>query len=250
MTTAYPPDPMRPHLVPLGADADSAAPVFLDWETTPHLTIAAGTGYGTTSLIRLIVAHTVATGGTATVIDGWTCEYEEFVGVPGLDVAYEPPEIEDVIRSYVGDIEDRLRAAAKDPHLVTDGRVLAVDGLPALWHNAKEEEDHGLLWALTDLKRILLNGRAAGVHLVTDIDAATVVQQLDADLLRSATATLMIGPADHDLARLLGVDPLLERPRAGAAIWRTPAAVQGRQLDLPHITAEQARSLALGVIHS
>ncbi|MFD0353657.1 hypothetical protein ACFVHW_07890 [Streptomyces sp. NPDC127110] len=249
MTTTYTPDPARPHLVPLGTDPDIGALVFLDWETTGHLTIAAGPGYGTTTLIRLIAAHTVATGGTATVIDGWTCEYEEFADVPGLDIAYEPPEIEDVIRSYVGEIEDRLRAAAKDPDLAVDRRVLAVDGLAALWHNAKEEEDHSLLWALTDLKQILRTGRAAGVHLVTDIDAATVMQQLDADLLRSATATLTLGPADHDLARFLGTDPLLARPRAGAAIWRTPGD-QGRRLDLTHLTAEQARALALGVVHS
>ncbi|MFD9684115.1 hypothetical protein ACFWAD_29905, partial [Rhodococcus sp. NPDC059969] len=162
---------------------------------------------------------------------------------------YEPGEVRDVIRSYVGDMEDRLRAAATDPALVSGRRVLAVDGLAALWHNARQEEDHGLLWSLTDLKRILLTGRAAGIHLVTDIDAATVVQQLDADLLRSATATLLIGPADHDLARLLGVDPLLERPGVGAAIWRTPDTAQGRQLDLTHITASQARSLALGTLH-
>ncbi|MFJ3205857.1 hypothetical protein [Streptomyces sp. NPDC086989] len=249
MTTAFIPDPARPHLVPLGTDPATGAPVLLDWDTTPHLTIAANAGGGTTSLIRLIAAHTVATGGTATVIDGWTAEYEEFVDIPGLDVAYEPAEVRDVIRSYVDDMEDRLRAAATDPALISGRRVLAVDGLAALWHNAKDEEDHDLLWALTDLKRILLTGRPAGVHLVTDIDAATVMQQLDADLLRSATATLMIGPADQDLARLLGIDPLLERPREGAAIWRTPAAAQSRQLDLTHITAEQARSLALGALH-
>ncbi|MCY0922337.1 hypothetical protein OS965_29965 [Streptomyces sp. H27-G5] len=248
MTTAYAPDPTQPHLVPLGTDPATGAPVLLDWEMTPHLTIAAYAGQGTTSLIRLIAAHTVATGGTATVIDGWTAEYEEFTDIPGLDVAYEPGEVRDVIRSYVADMEDRLRTTSKGPVLVADRRVLAVDGLAALWHNAKQEEDQELLWALTDLKRILWTGRAAGVHLVTDIEAAIVMQQLDADLLRSATATLMIGPADHDLARLLGVDPLLERPGDGAAIWRTPAN-QGRELDLTYITAEQARTLALGTVH-
>ncbi|NXY98203.1 hypothetical protein HYE82_28300 [Streptomyces sp. BR123] len=247
MNTAYTPDPSRPHLVPLGTDPDSGAPVFLDWETTPNLTIAAKPGYGTTSLIRLIAAHTVATGGTATVIDGWNVEYEELAGVPGLDIAYEPPEIEDVVRSYIGDIEDRLRAVAEDPDLVADRRVLAVDGLATLWHNAKQDEDHDLLWALTDLKRIVLTGRAAGVHLVTDIDAAIAVQLLD-ELLRSATATLTLGTADHDLARLLGTDPLLARPRAGSAIWRTPGD-QGRRLDLAHLTAEQAHALALGTLH-
>ncbi|MER6522581.1 hypothetical protein ABT246_37840 [Streptomyces sp. NPDC001553] len=247
MITAFTPDPAQAHLVPLGTDPATGAPVLLDWDTTPHLTIAAGAGYGTTSLIRLIAAHTVA-GGTATVIDGWTAEYEEFTDIPGLDVAYEPAEVRDVIRSYVDDMEDRLRASATDPAPVFGRRVLAVDGLAALWHNAKDEEDHDLLWALTDLKRILLTGRAAGVHLVTDIDAAIVMQQLDADLIRSATDTLMIGPADHDLARLLGVDPLLERPGVGAAIWRTPGN-QGRELDLTYITAEQARTLALGTVH-
>lgn len=248
MTIAYTPDPNQPHLVPLGTDPATGAPVLLDWESTPHLTIAADAGQGTTSLIRLIAAHTVATGGTATVIDGWTAEYEEFTSIPGLDVAYEPCEIRDVIRSYVDDIEDRLRTTAQNPATILGRRVLAVDGLAALFHNAMQEEDHGLLWALTDLKRILLIGAAAGVHLVTDIDAAIIMQQLDADLLRSATATLMIGPADHDLAHLLGVDPLLERPGDGAAIWRTPAN-QGRELDLTYITAEQARTLALGTVH-
>lgn len=248
MTTAFTPDPAQARQVPLGTDPATGAPVVLDWDTTPHLTIAAGPGQGTTSLIRLIAAHTVATGGTATVIDGWTAEYEEFSDIPGLDVAYEPGEVRNVIRSYIETLEDAVAATGTGRTLVTDHQVLAIDGLAVLWHNAKDEEDHDLLWALTDLKRILRMGRAAGIHLVTDIDAATVVQQLDVDLLRSATATFMLGPADHDLARLLDIDPPLEQPGVGTGIWRTPGD-RGRQVDLTYITAEQARELALSTLH-
>ncbi|MFK0238209.1 hypothetical protein [Streptomyces vinaceus] len=247
MTTAYNPDPTRPHLVPLGIDPATGTPVFLDWEKTPHLTIAAGPGMGTTSLIHLIAAHTVATGGTATIIDPHFVDPLGLDDVPGIDSAFEKDDIEDVIRSYVGELRDRFTAVRKGPELIAPRRVLAVDGLATLWHAAKEENDHRLLWALTDLKQILLAGRAVGVHLVTDIDAATVVQQLGAELVKSATGTLTIGRADHDLARLLGTDPLLARPAAGAAIWRTPAD-QGRQLDLAYVTAEQARQLVLATL--
>ncbi|MFI5867698.1 hypothetical protein [Streptomyces sp. NPDC051546] len=248
MTIAhYKPDPARPHLVPLGIDQNSSEPVFWDWETTPHLAIVAGAGYGTTSLIRLIAAHTVAIGGTATVIDCTTAEYEEFLGIQGLDVAYELDEIQEAIRSHLEDIADRIRATANDPTSTALPRVLAIDGLGTLWHHATDIQDHSLLWALTDIRRILATGRAANIHLVTDLDAATTIQNLSADELRGAAGTVVLGGADPDLARVLGTNPPSARLQPGTGIWRTPADT-GRPINLARLTEEAARALALGAL--
>lgn len=248
MTVGYNPDPNQSHLVPLGTDPNTGAQVFLDWEKTPHMTIAAGAGMGTTSLIQLIAAHTVATGGTTTIIDPHMVGLHELADIPGIDGAWEMEEITDVISSYVSEMHDRLKVAEANPERTSPRRVLAIDGLALLWHLANEDNDHRLLWALTDLKKILFAGRTAGIHLVTDIDAATVIQLLGTELLMSATGAITIGRADYDLARLLGTDPLLARPGAGAAIWRTPGD-QGHQIDLTHLTVDQARELALSALH-
>lgn len=249
MTIAhYKPDPARPHLVPLGTDPNTSEPLFLDWETTPHLTILAGAGYGTTMLIRLIAAHTVSVGGTATVIDSTTAEYEEFLGIPGLDVAYELEEIQEAIRSHVDDIADRIRAAANDPTATERPRVLAIDGLSTLWHHATDVQDHSLLWALTDLRRILALGRAANIHLVTDLDAATTIQNLSADELRGAAATVALRGADHDLARVLGIQLPSARMAIGTGILHTPAEGD-RRINLAHLPADAARTLALSTLH-
>ncbi|WP_157879000.1 hypothetical protein [Streptomyces sp. CT34] len=239
MTVPYTPDPHHKQLLPLGVDPSTSRPITLDLDLYPHLAIAGGCGSGVSSLLRLITAHTVATGGTVNVIAPKRVCFATFEGVPGVDLTKGVDAFSAAIRSVYAEMEQRLKAGTSGPR-----RLLAVDDLADMIAHARYMKDTELLAAVQLLPRILLAGRAAGMHLVLGKAGRGVLNHLGSPgQVRETATALLLGKNERVLAQHMGIDPRLQRTYRGAGVLRTPGT-DGRQIALAYLTDEQARAVA------
>ncbi|MEJ8654885.1 hypothetical protein WKI65_44315 [Streptomyces sp. MS1.AVA.3] len=236
MAIPYIPDPHNKQLLPLGVDPSTSRPITLDLDLYPHLAIAGWTGGGVTSAMRLIAAHTVATGGTVTIVDPSICSFEALENVPGIDIHTDVDVMSKAITDVHAEMTARFEAGRKGPR-----RLLAIDGLPLLVRQARLEEYGELATSLRLLKEILHVGRAADCHLVVDIDR-TSLRWLGRQPFESAT-TLLLGKNSRDFVERLGIDSRLQRAYRGAGVLRTPGT-DGRQIAVAYLTDEQAAVVA------
>jgi hypothetical protein len=236
MVVPYTPDPHNKQLLPLGVDPSNSRLITQDLDLYPHLAIAGWTGGGVTSAMRLIAAHTVATGGIVTIVDPSMCSFDALENVPGIDIHSDVDAMSKAITAVHAEMTTRFEAGQNGPR-----RLLVIDGLRVLVRQARLEEHGELATSLRLLKSILLSGRAADCHLVVDIDRTTL-RWLGRDAFESAT-TLLLGKGSRDFVERLGIDPRLQRTYRGAGVLRTPGA-DGRQIALSYLTEEQARIVA------
>ncbi|MFE5810293.1 hypothetical protein [Streptomyces sp. NPDC056491] len=236
MAVPYTPDPHNKQLLPLGVNPTNSRPITLDLDFYPHLAIAGWTGGGVTSVMRLIAAHAVHTGSTVTVIDPSMCSFGALENVTGIDIHSDLDAIRDAIAAFHAEMTARFESRTKGAR-----RLLVIDGLPTLVRMAKIKENRALANSLRALKQVVLTGRAADCHLVTDIDR-TALRFLGAEFTESATA-LVLGKVSADLAQRLGIDPNQRRTYRGAGVLRTPGS-DSRQIALAYLTEEQARIVA------
>jgi hypothetical protein len=239
----YTPDPdRRPHLLPLGADPHTAAPVHLDLDRYRHLVVAGATGAGTSSLLRLVAAHTAAHGAQVTVVDARGTDFDVLDGLPGIEMAvgFEREEFLRAVHAFERQMEERYRAFRAGADRTGPRRMLVIDGLRDLVHAALRDRHDAA--ALDLLPHVLAKGRAAGCHLVCDVDLPAM-RRLGADLA-TAACVVAVGKCPRRLATALGIDPRLQRAHPGAAVLRTPGdTTGGRQVDLTFLSEDQARAL-------
>ncbi|MET9956277.1 FtsK/SpoIIIE domain-containing protein [Streptomyces sp. NPDC006339] len=235
----YIPDPHNKQLLPLGVDPSNSRPITLDLDLYPHLLIAGGTGSGVSSTLRLITAHTVATGGTVDVIDPRRVGLAEFEGVPGVSITTDPAGFAAQIEAFHAEMKRRYEQSAKGPR-----RILAVDDLATSLMAARSFASSAVLKrAVQLLGKVAFAGRAAGMHLaLSGVDRGTLRRMGDA-ALQDAVTVLLLGRTTRMTAQHLGVDPQLRRTYPGAAVLKTPGTT-GRQIALSFLTPEQARIVA------
>ncbi|MGW2865899.1 hypothetical protein [Streptomyces sp. NPDC001205] len=240
MAVPYTPDPHNMQLLPLGVDPSNSRPITLDLDLYPHLLIEGGAGSGISSALRLITAHTVATGGRVDVIDPrMGASLGEFEGLPGVSITTEYDAFVAQIESFHAEMTQRLEQPVNAPR-----RILAVDDLTTTFLAARSFTSSAALKnSVRLLGEVAFAGRAARMHLaLSGADRGTLRRMGDA-ALQDAVTVLLMGRTTRMTAQRLGVDPLLRRTYRGAAVLKTPGTT-GRQIALAYLTEEQARIVA------
>ncbi|MFD3330133.1 FtsK/SpoIIIE domain-containing protein [Streptomyces sp. NPDC058701] len=239
MAVPYTPDPHNKQLLPLGVDPSNSRPITLDLDLYPHLLIEGGTGSGISSTLRLITAHTVATGGTVDIIDPRIASLAEFDGVPGVHITTDPATFAAQIEAFHAEMQQRFETSVSTPR-----RILAVDDLGTSIMAARHSEGPDLKNAMRLLGEVAFAGRAVRMHLALGkADRAALRRLGDSGQLREAATVLLLGKSSRMTAQHLGVDPLMRRSYPGAAVLKTPGA-GSRQIALAYLTEEQARIVA------
>ncbi|MFF4741268.1 FtsK/SpoIIIE domain-containing protein [Streptomyces sp. NPDC001262] len=235
MTIPY--TPADAAVLPLGVDPTTRGLITLDLAQDPHLLVAGWTGSGITSVLRLVVAHMVANGATITIVDPKRVGFEVLADVPGITIARDHEDIADAIAAVHDEITRRYTAGWHGPR-----HLLAIDGLPNLFHYARSERDRELQYALGQLPDLLVSGRDVGCHLATDI-TPFALRKLGPEA-RERAGALVLGKHRRAFLDDLGVHLAQQRAVRGRGVLRT-AGTTGRAITLAYLTEEQARTVAL-----
>lgn len=241
----YEVDPDNPQWLPLGVDPATGHRLNLDLDDHPHLMVSAHTGWGLTSLLRMIAAHTAAGGGHVNVIDAQEAGFTDLFDLPGITLATDPEAMITAIEWFRLEMEARLEARSQGITVVGARRVLIIDGLLQVVDWAKEHGGLDKRWPLEDLSRVMFVGRAVDCHLVTDVNRL-LLRRMGPEVIENASV-LALG-ARSDLAlQQLRIDPQLVEARRGRGVLRGPST-EGRsqQIDVTWLPGDQARDLVSG----
>jgi hypothetical protein len=150
----------------------------------PHAGFSVGSGRGKSSLLQVIAAQVIRPGGRVTAVDPKMTSFEDIAGVPGLDLANDPGDVQamwDAVAGVRGEMERRRAERDADPTAEWPVRMLMVDEVnqfsaqsAAHWRNTREPTDGPVPPVWDDIAAVAWMGRAFSCHLVI------VGQRLDA----------------------------------------------------------------------
>ncbi|MFE0373714.1 hypothetical protein [Streptomyces tendae] len=199
-------DTGRATLVPLLVDPATDRPRNLDLEVTPHLLVTAPTGFGATSALRLVAAHTARHGIDVQIIDFKRVAFRSLESA-GLRVHRDPEDIAQAVTDFVTGMDIRLEEL--DGRAPETRRLLVVDGLERLRKTVVGlGPDRSS--ALAALERVAFLGRAAGYHLAA---SASPGASRTLRPIHDCSAVLALGPTGNRVrAELLGAGPRVAVP--------------------------------------
>jgi hypothetical protein len=230
------------HLVPLVADPETGASQALDLSRHPHLLVVANDGYGATSALRLVAAHTAAHGSDVVVLAPKRGTFNASLrGAGSITVATDPEEMFAAVAAFTAEMWSALElvdAGELDPKPAR--RVLVVDTLDALVRLAAKAGNGQLL---QDVQDLALMGRAVGSHLVAAVSPFAYLS----DEIRDCCGALLLGPVPNQArARFLCSPPADVMPKGRArriGLGELADIGEPRRVRVAYLDDGQARAL-------
>lgn len=192
------------HLVPLAVTAEGTTVYANLARKTPHVLVSATTGWGKSSLLRLFAAHVAGHGGLVDVIDPKRGDsMPEFEGLENVRSWTEPEDFARVIHDYREEVDARYkikkqtRVRELNAHayprrlLVLEEMGTLVEMLSSEW---EEQGKKGRPAASRDIMRILWQGRAANMHVITAAQQANAEVLIKSDARDQYALKIAAGP--------------------------------------------------------
>ncbi|MEU3620729.1 hypothetical protein ABZ725_52150 [Streptomyces sp. NPDC006872] len=240
-------DTGRSMLVPLLVDPATGRGRNLDLEVTPHLLISGYTGWGATSALRLVAAHTARHGIDVQVLD--PCPKR--VGFTGLEdagpfvtVHRDRGDVLQAVTDFVTGFE--IRFEELDGRAPESHRLLVVDGLDRL-RKSVVGEGAGRCSVLDALEPVLALGRAVGYHVAASVSQSFVTRQGFPRTFTDCSALLSLGPTtSRARTELLGAEPRPAGVPAGRGGGEFADYDGPRAVSTVYVSEDEARLIARG----
>ncbi|MGW1269870.1 hypothetical protein [Streptomyces sp. NPDC002491] len=237
-------DTGRGMLVPLLVDPATGRGRNLDLEVTPHLLISGYTGWGATSALRLVAAHTARHGIDVQVLDTSPAR----VGFTGLEdaspfvtVHRDRDDFPQLVSDFVTGFE--IRFEELDGRAPESHRLLVVDGLDRL---SKTVVGDGAdrCSVLDALEAVMTLGRAVGYHVAAAVHGrASSLPPAFWD----CAAVLNLGPTTSAArAELLGAEPRVPGVPAGRGGGEFADYDGPRAVSTVYVSEDEARVIVSG----
>ena len=250
--------------IPFAVDAHGNTLHIELTDKTPHVLIAASTGWGKTSTLSVIISWVASRGGLVDVVDPKRIGFLAFANLPSVAIHTDIEDMVDTIRRYKADMLSRYAAIEREGLGALQDRarfpirVLVLDEMGSLiamldqyWKEIKEKGQPARNPWLTDILMILWQGRAAGMHVVTAAQQANAQVLINSDSRDQYALKIAAGPQSINSWRMMFGEVSLRKsdPVKGRAIAGIgPGSLVDVQL--VRIGDDQARELALSGLGS
>lgn len=225
-------------------------------DLTPMVLIAASTGWGKSSTARMFVAHVAAHGGLIDVVDPKRISLAEFKGCPPIRYWTETDEFVRVIADYRQEVEDRYRAMETGANLLDREqfplRLLVLEEAGSLmamitqhWQENKPRGGPTQPPSIANLMRILWQGRAAGMHVLTAAQQANAKVLISSDGRDQYALRILAGPTStNSWGMIFGDEPVMATdPMKGRAVVGIGPEVT--RVQIARLDPSDARQMAL-----
>ncbi|MDQ1041781.1 hypothetical protein [Streptomyces sp. V4I2] len=240
-------DTGRAMLVPLLVDPATNRGRNLDLEVTPHLLISGYTGWGATSALRLVAAHTARHGIDVQVLD--PCPKR--VGFTGLEdvgpFVTVHRDLEDVLQAVTDFVTGfEIRFEELDGRAPESHRLLVVDGLERL-RKSVVGDGADRCSVLDALEPVLTLGRAVGYHVAASVSQSFAARRHFPRAFKDCSALLNLGPTtSRARTELLGAGPRPAGVPAGRGGGEFADYDGLRAVRTVFVSEDEAREIARG----
>ncbi len=205
--------PASAALIGIGPDGTAIA---VNLDDTPHVLVCTGTGGGSTTILRTLIAQFLHQGAHALVLDGARVAHR-WRRVPDSDAPRQRRRHPEALVGLAAELQRRTDLDGEPdgvPRLmVVLDRAAAVRHLARYWETFRQKDDSNKSPAITALEDVLYEGRQARIHVLYNG--------------RAAAKAPSPPPASH-----------LILARVGAGTWQRLASIAG-----PVLKAARSRAV-------
>lgn len=243
--------------VPIGKGRDRGWETIKLKDLTPHVVVAASTGWGKTVTLNVICAHVLSRGARVTILDpkriGFVTAFRDH---PQVSLRTNVDSQVGGIAEFLAEMERRYVLIEQYPHikddpelyfqpyfLVEDEKGSLTAAIRAWW---KKQGEKGTPQPILDQKVILWQARAAGMHVITAAQQANLDVFIDSDGRDQYMYRIASGPQTRSSWTMLfpGTAKMRVAVKKGrAVIGEGPNHV--KEVQLARITEREAAAIAM-----